>query len=163
MAHNIFSHALAAAAESQGRAQALAHILRVPEGTLLRWLSGRAMMPVLAFSKVLELLTEHESQVPDEPAQDGAAATLTFSLNHVAARCARCQGTQFVPSTPGVTLRYRAILACKSCGIEIVHKALLLDLARLQAHQIGDTRARRLRTARPAARPEARADVGASE
>lgn len=155
MARNIFSQALTAAAESEGGTQALANILRVPDGTLRRWFSGRAMMPVLAFSRLLDIVAEHENRTQDEPLADGADATLTFELNHLAARCASCQGTVFVQCAPGLKLRYSAVLACKSCGTKIVHRALLVDLAMLHARQNGDTRMRRAGTSR---RPPARAD-----
>lgn len=143
MAHNIFSHALAAAAESQGSTQALAEMLRVPEGTLLLWLGGRAMMPVLAFSRVLEIIAHHESLWPDEPAEDAGGGPLTFTLNQVAARCANCQGSEFVPCKPALRLRYSSLLACRSCGEQIPHRTLLLDLATQHARQSGNYRARR--------------------
>lgn len=151
MAHNIFSHALAAAAESQGSTQELADILRVPEGTLLRWLSGRAMMPVLAFSKVLEILADHENRVTEEPAEDATGSPLTFTLNQTAARCPNCHGSEFVQCRPAFRLRYDSLLACRSCATQILHRTLLMDLAMLHARQSGNHRARHAVIAHPGA------------
>jgi hypothetical protein len=162
MADNIFSHALAAAAESQGGTQALAQSLRVPERTLLRWMAGRAMMPVLAFSRLLDILADQEKPLL-EAAASAAGPTLTFRLNDLDARCASCQGSEFVPCAPAPKLRYGAVLACLSCGTHIVHRTLLLDLAILHARQSGNHRARRAVIAHPQTRSDTRVDVENSE
>jgi hypothetical protein len=148
MANSIFACALKAAAEAQGSTQALAGLLRVPEGTLLRWMSGRAMMPVRAFARLMDILGDHEARHPERPGANAAAdPVFTFTLNHLAARCAACAGTEFVQRTPAATLRYSDLLVCRSCHREVPHRSLLLDLATLNAQESGHTRARR----RPAA------------
>lgn len=128
MGHNIFSGPLAAAAQYLGSTQALARLLHVPEGTLLRWLAGRAMMPVRAFSKVLEIIQHHESRLPDEPARDQTAPPLTLTLNQSTACCANCGRSEFVHCTPALRLRYRALLACAACGTQAAYRDLLLEL-----------------------------------
>jgi len=60
VADTIHTRALARAAEAQGSTQSLAGLLHVPENTLLRWMSGRAQMPVQAFLKLVEMLVQHE-------------------------------------------------------------------------------------------------------
>lgn len=151
MADTIFTRALTAASEIQGGTQALAGLLRVPEGTLLRWLSGSAMMPLRAFIKVIDLLAEHERCLPDERSAHAAEPpTLTFGLNNSSARCASCSGTEFVERTPGARLRYSGTLACRSCGKEVVHRSLLVDLAMFYARQHGQYR-QRARAERPRA------------
>jgi hypothetical protein len=139
MAHHIFTAPLVLAAEYEGGAHRLADILRVPSGTLHRWLSGRALMPVLAFSRVLEIIAQHESSRSDEPARDATTSPLTFKLNRTMARCARCQGVEFLHCTPALKLRYSALLACQTCGTEVVHSDVLLELVRLHARH-GATR-----------------------
>src|SRR5438132_13394532 len=104
VADTIFTRALAQAAAAQGSSQALAYQLHVPENTLLRWMSGRAQMPLAAFRRVIELLVEHE-QSGAQPQALAPAEKLDFNIGEVFARCARCGGTQFAPAVAGTPLR----------------------------------------------------------
>jgi hypothetical protein len=122
LARSIFTRALNAAAAAEGGCQALAGQLRVPQGTLLRWMSGRSLMPLRAFSKVMAILAEHERRHPDEGGRDAAQPPiLTFGLNNSTACCASCGSTEFVQPAPASRLRYGSTLACRSCGKEVVH------------------------------------------
>ncbi|HUQ75761.1 MAG TPA: hypothetical protein VM183_13635 [Burkholderiales bacterium] len=156
MADTIFTRALNAAVEIEGSTQGLASLLRVPEGTLLRWIAGRAMMPVRAFVRLMDIVATHEARLPDEPSEPAPAeAVLTFHVHQLRARCASCDAVEFVRRSPGAALRYRSVLACNSCGQEIVHCALLIELVMLSARENGDTRARRS-PGRPALQPALR-------
>ena len=64
MADTIHTRALARAAETEGSTQALAGVLHVPENTLLRWMSGRAQMPLRAFLRLVEVLSQHDYHFP---------------------------------------------------------------------------------------------------
>jgi hypothetical protein len=131
VADTIFTRALAQAAAVQGSNQALAYQLHVPENTLLRWMSGRAQMPLRAFHRVIELLVEHESS-PSAPPPAPAAAPgekLGFSIGELLARCARCGGTQFAPAIPGTALKMTSTLLCCACTFRVTHGALLAELA----------------------------------
>ena len=131
MADTIFTRALAQAAAVQGSNQALAYQLHVPENTLLRWMSGRAQMPLRAFHRVIELLVEHESS-PSAPPPAQAAAPgekLGFNIGELLARCARCGGTQFAPAIPGTAMKMTSTLLCCACTFRVTHGALLAALA----------------------------------
>src|SRR6188508_1794291 len=106
MAQTIYTKALVDAAEAQGSTQALASFLRVPENTLLRWMAGRAQMPLQAFLKVIEFLAQHEKTEPAAAASAAPADRLQFSMGELQARCVRCDATEFVPATAGAPLRY---------------------------------------------------------
>src|SRR5438552_12398314 len=100
VADTIFTRALAQAAAAQGSSQALAYQLHVPENTLLRWMSGRAQMPLAAFRRVIELLVEHEqsgAQPQPQPQALAPAEKLDFNIGEVFARCARCGGRAVAP------------------------------------------------------------------
>jgi hypothetical protein len=130
MADTIFTRALAQAAAVQGSSQALAYQLHVPENTLLRWMSGRAQMPLQAFHRLIELLVEHEKSLGAEPqAQAGAPEKVDFNIGDVLARCARCGGTQFAPAVPGMALKMTSTLLCCSCTFSVKHGELLAHLA----------------------------------
>jgi len=60
VAENVYTKVLRQAAAIEASTQALATVLRVPENTLLRWMSGRAQMPLRAFLKALDLVAAHE-------------------------------------------------------------------------------------------------------
>jgi len=131
VADTIYTRTLARAAEVEGSTQALAGVLHVPENTLLRWMSGRAQMPLRAFLRIVELLSQHERN-------DGAAASeaevpgdgkLSFPMGELLARCARCDGAEFVPAAE-TSLRMTSELACTSCGERVVHGNLISQLAR---------------------------------
>ena len=135
MADTIHTRALARAAETEGSTQALAGVLHVPENTLMRWMSGRAQMPLRAFLRLVELLSQHEkknggggaSASAGEPQGNGK---LTFAMGELYARCARCDGTDFLPAVAGTPLRMTTELACVSCGERVVHGDLISQLAR---------------------------------
>jgi hypothetical protein len=130
MADTLFTQALAKAAEAQGSTQALASLLRVPENTLLRWMSGRAQMPLQAFLKLLELVAQHEIK---QPAQSGGAINgekLRFRIGQLEAHCARCDGHDFKAADPSLPLRYTSALHCCACGERIVHGNLIAQLAK---------------------------------
>ena len=131
MADTIFTRALAHAAAVQGSNQALAYQLHVPENTLLRWMSGRAQMPLRAFHRVIELLVEHESSPSAQPPAPAAAPgeKLGFNIGELLARCARCGGTQFAPAIPGTALKMTSTLLCCACTFRVTHGALLAELA----------------------------------
>jgi len=132
MADTLFTRALARAAEIQGSTQALASLLRVPENTLLRWMAGRAQMPLQAFLHVIALISEEERK-QTVAALPGAAANsekLRFRIGQLEAHCARCESVDFVQAEPGQPLRYINVLHCSSCGERVVHGDLIARLAR---------------------------------
>ena len=159
MADTIYTRTLAQGAEAQGSTQALATLLRVPENTLLRWMCGRAQMPVQAFLKLVELLAQHESKGGGElPAGPLASIEkLSFNIGQQLARCARCDGTQFVRMLPGLPLRMTSELECTSCGEQVVHGDLISQLARdAVQHSRAMTVARAKRQAARIGRPAAK-------
>jgi hypothetical protein len=132
MADTIHTRALAQAASAQGSTQALATLLHVPESTLLRWMSGRAQMPLRAFLRVVELVSQHEKGNGDAASARTEVArgdNLSFAMGELQARCARCDGTEFA-RTDGGPLRMTSELACGSCGERVVHGNLISQLAR---------------------------------
>jgi hypothetical protein len=150
MAQTIHTRALAQAVEIHSSTQALASELRVPENTLLRWMSGRAQMPVAAFRRVIEILVQHERQagvaaVVSLPAE---AEKVKFDLGEVAARCPSCDNTQFLSTLSRDSLRMTSLLACEACKQTVTYGELIVALA-AQA-----TRYSRLRPG-PAPRPVA--------
>jgi hypothetical protein len=151
MADTIYTRTLARAAQAQGSTQSLASLLHVPESTLLRWMSGRAQMPLQAFLKLIELLVEHERNGREAaPPAQGRGENHSFNMGQVFARCARCDGTQFVQVGAGTPLHMTSELACASCGERVVHGNLIAQLARDAVHQSrAMTFARAKRQARP--------------
>jgi hypothetical protein len=162
MADTIFTRALAQAIRLHGSSQALAGVLRVPESTLLRWVSGRAQMPLRAFHRVIELLTEHEQSTDATPAPAAAVreANLSFNIGEMLARCARCGGTQFAPRSPAAPLQMTSVLHCSSCHYGVAHGALLADLAARAVRHSRDA-ARRMKSKRPATSPTAQDEASA--
>jgi hypothetical protein len=132
VAQTIYTETLAKAAELHGSTQALASFLRVPEATLLRWMSGRAQMPLQAFLRLIEAMTQSESAAPSDPVSQETPQPepLTFRIGSLAARCARCDGTQFRPVVAGSPLRMTSELACGSCGERVVRGDLIAQLAK---------------------------------
>ena len=130
MADTIHTRVLVQAAEVQGSTQALATLLRVPESTLLRWMSGRAQMPVQAFLKLVELVSQHElkggAETGAAPAND--AEGLSFTMGRHLAHCARCDGTGFAMEAPG-PLKMTSRLVCRACGEPVIHGNLVAQLA----------------------------------
>jgi hypothetical protein len=122
---------LARAAEAQGSTQALASLLRVPENTLLRWMKGRAQMPLQAFLALIEVLSRGEQARNDTlPPAPPSGERLTFRMGELHARCARCDGIEFVAAQPERRLAYTAKVACCSCGEGVVHGNLIGQLAK---------------------------------
>lgn len=128
MADTIFTRALIQAAELHGSTQVLASQLRVPENTLLRWMSGRAMMPVKAFRALMEVLKGMDTH-PIDAADASPHGLFDFAVGDVSAFCAACNGTRFKSTTPASTLCYRSTLACVACGQTVVLADLLAQLA----------------------------------
>src|SRR2546421_8398323 len=137
MADTIYTRALASAAEAQGSTQALAGLLHVPENTLLRWMSGRAQMPLQAFLKLIEVLVQHERNGGGHSASAARlnGEKLSFNMGELFARCARCDGSTFAAMTTGTPLRMTSELACTSCGERVVHGNLISQLAKDAVHQ----------------------------
>jgi DNA-binding transcriptional regulator YdaS (Cro superfamily) len=131
LADTLYTRALSRAAEIQGSTQALASLLRVPEATLLRWMSGRAQMPVQAFLRTIELITaEEREQAPSDSAGASAPEKLRFKIGELEAHCARCDGADFLQADPSLPLRYISELACCSCGQRITQRELIVQLAK---------------------------------
>jgi len=131
MADTLYTRALVRAAEIQGSTQALASLLRVPENTLLRWMAGRAQMPLQAFLKTIELIAADERQQPPVPRPGGPSAEkLRFRIAGLEAHCERCDGHDFVQTDPSMPLRYINELACCGCGHRVTHGNLIAQLAK---------------------------------
>lgn len=130
MADTLYTRALTRAAEIQGSTQALAGLLRVPENTLLRWMAGRAQMPLQAFLKTLELITADERKQSTPPSGEPSTAKMRFKIGELDARCERCDGQEFVQTDPSMPLRYINELACCGCGHRVMHGDLIAQLAK---------------------------------
>src|SRR3954463_14319307 len=135
MADTLYTRALIRAADSQGSTQALASLLRVPENTLLRWMSGRAQMPLQAFLKLVDMLSEQEKAdlAASREGQRGkppGTARLTFKMGPLLARCTRCDCTEFVAVDPATPLLLTSELACAGCGERVRHGNLICQLAK---------------------------------
>jgi len=133
---NVFARTLARAIELEGSAQSLASLLRVPEGTLLRWCDGRADMPVRAFTTLVGYVSAKETRDPAvdvhsvvdvPPASD---ESLEFHIGSVVARCEHCGVTQFRRSRADLPLKMTSRLLCRACGTAVVHGDLLVALGR---------------------------------
>ena len=155
MADTLYTRALVRAAEIQGSTQALASLLRVPENTLLRWMAGRAQMPLQAFLKVIETISEDERQHAPSPSSSGAGSEkFRFRAGSLEARCSRCDGADFVTANPGEPLRYINELVCCACGERVVHGNLIAQLAKDSVHHSrAMTAARQKRLAKTVNKP----------
>ena len=129
---DIYTQTLARAAHAQGSTQALASLLHVPEGTLLRWMSGRAQMPLQAFLRLIGLLGEYEKKGGGYPGTGvtGVGDRLAFRMGKLVARCARCDGTEFLPADPTQPVKLTSELACCACGERVIHGNLIAQLAK---------------------------------
>ena len=129
---DIYTQTLARASEAHGSPQAVASLLHVPESTLRRWMSGRAQMPLAAFLRLIGLLSEYERKGGGYPVTAEAASgdRLEFRMGKLIARCARCDGTAFVPVEPMQAVRLTSELACCGCGECVVHGNLIAQLAK---------------------------------
>lgn len=131
MADTLFTRALVRAAEIEGSTQALASLLHVPESTLLRWMVGRAQMPLQAFLRLIEIVSEDErKQAPKVRPGSPEAQALRFRIGELEAHCSRCDGTEFIQSDPAQALRYINELVCCACGEPVVHGNLIARLAK---------------------------------
>jgi len=130
MADNLYTRALGRAAEVQGSTQALASLLRVPENTLLRWMSGRAQMPLQAFLKLLEVLAQYEKAGGQATLEDANGEPLRFSVGEMVARCVRCDCTEFVLEEPAPKVKYTSIVACRTCGERTTRGDLIAQVAK---------------------------------
>ena len=135
MSEDVYVISLRRAAEIHGSTQGLASALRVPESTLKRWMSGRAMMPEQAFNRVLESIIEHEARDRAPPTPSGERSDLSFRVEDLFARCRKCGGAAFSASAPA---RLADSLECLACGEQIVHRDLLVELAQRAASRRRD-------------------------
>lgn len=140
VAENVYTRLLKQLVATEGSTQAVAGLLRVPEGTLLWWMKGRAQMPLRALLKAMDLVAKHELR--DAPER------FTFEIGPVRARCSGCGATEFRPKDPASPLTYGSTLACAICGHEVGHGELIVQVAReasLQASRYA--RSKKARTA----------------
>ena len=87
-------------------------------------------MPLRAFLKAMDLVAKHEvSNVSQLPAPS-AGAPLRFSIGRTLAECASCGSIDFRQVDPTQPLKYTSELACASCGAQVVHGNLVVQLAR---------------------------------
>jgi hypothetical protein len=131
LADTLYTRTLIRAAEAQGSTQSLASLLRVPENTLLRWMSGRAQMPLQAFLKLIEVLAQHEKKGADttiEESKDGIP--IRVRLGALLARCARCDGTEFAATEDHGRVRFTSEIACRACGEGVIYGNLVAQLAK---------------------------------
>ena len=129
MADNVYTKVLKQAADMEGSTQALAARLRVPENTLLRWMSGRAQMPLQAFLNAMEFVATREQQSA-VLASEATDEKLSFNVGPTLARCATCDGTEFRRADASKALHYTRNLACRSCGTEVNYGRLVVELAK---------------------------------
>jgi hypothetical protein len=144
MKDSLYTQTLARAAEAEGGTAALASVLHVPEGTLERWMSGRAQTPLRAFLKALERLTAHEA-AGVAPTRVTNGEPLTFQMGKLLARCGRCDGTEFLPADPAAPLKLTSVLVCRACGERVIHGNLIAQLAQdavLNSHAMTVARTR---------------------
>jgi len=149
VADNLYTKVLRQAVELDGSPSAIASRLRVPEGTLMRWISGRAQMPLLAFLEAMQYVAERE---PETPAEGQAIdEKLSFQLGPMSARCEACDGTEFRRADQSKGLRYASTLVCRACGTEVKHGHLVVQLAK-EVSQLARTRLVRLKRSQVAIR-----------
>jgi hypothetical protein len=102
-------------------------------------------MPLRAFLRLVELLTQRENTGRDTAPPPAADKELTFTIGQLAARCSRCDGTEFLPVDPSAGLRYTSKLLCKGCGQEAVHGDLVVQLAHDAVGRAAAANVRRVR------------------
>ena len=131
MANNVYTKVLQQAVHVEGSTQSLASLLHVPEGTLLRWMSGRSQMPLRAFLKAIDLVAKHELKTGATVAPPGGRVreSLRFNVAHTFAECANCRGSTFRRENPAEELRYVSMLVCGTCGTTVKHADLVMQLA----------------------------------
>jgi hypothetical protein len=133
VAENVYTRLLKQLVAIEGSRQAVASLLRVPEGTLVWWMNGRAQMPLRALLKAMDLVAKHELR--DQPDR------FTFDVGSARARCAGCGATEFRRRDPAAPLTYRSLLACAICGHEVVHADLVVQVAKEAGQQARKVRA----------------------
>lgn len=121
MAQNVYTRLLKQLVAIEGSSQAVASLLRVPEGTLIWWMNGRAQMPLRALLKAMDLVAKHELKDAEE--------RLTFELGPLRAQCSKCGGGEFRRAVDA-PLTYQSLLACCACGHEVVHGDLVVQVAK---------------------------------
>jgi hypothetical protein len=126
---NIYASVLRQLARMESSTQAVATLLHVPENTLMRWMDGRARMPLRAFMLALELVADREGSAGPLPFE-GRGERLVFKAGPELAHCAKCGGEEFRRADPSAPHTYRSMLACLRCGSEVIHGNLIAELAR---------------------------------
>ena len=127
MAENVYTRLLKQLVAIEGSSQAVASMLRVPEGTLTWWMNGRAQMPLRALLKAMDLVAKHELKDQSE--------RLTFDVGPARARCTACGATEFRRRDATAPFTYRSLLACAICGHEVVHGELVVRVAKEAGQQ----------------------------
>lgn len=154
MADSIFTRALAQAAQLHASTQSLAHVLRVPERTLLRWMAGSAQMPVQAFHQLVHLLVEHETRAgSDRAAVASPPQRVTLHLGELRAQCPACEGVEFLAGRPLAQLKMTSVLRCARCDQEARHGELVRALATGWAKRCKPAPARRAAASAVSPRP----------
>ena len=128
MAENVYTRLLKQLVAIEGSSQAVASVLRVPEGTLIGWMNGRAQMPLRALLKAMDLVAKHELEDPSE--------RLTFDVGPARARCAGCGASEFRRRDATAPFTYRSVLACAICGHEVTHADLVVQVAKEAAKKV---------------------------
>lgn len=147
MRETLYTHVLRRAAEVEGSTQALATLLKVPESTLLRWMSGHAQMPLRAFLRLVDLqIRQEKAEAAPPQVQSSSARRVSVSTGQIAARCTRCDGTDFIAPDADAG-RMTTTLACANCGDSTTRGDLVVQAAKEAAHY-GRTKFIALRKAR---------------
>lgn len=128
MSENIYARILRQLALMESSTQAVASLFNVPEKTLMRWMDGRARMPLRAFMRAIELVVERERLGGPLP-YEGPSERLVFKAGPEIAQCAQCHGEEFRRADPSQPHTYCSVLACIKCGTEVVHGKLVSRLA----------------------------------
>jgi len=90
---------------TENSTQAVASLFNVPEKTLMRWMDGRARVPLRAFLRALELALERERAAGPLPFE-GRSERLVFKAGPELAHCARCGGEAFRRADPAAPHTY---------------------------------------------------------
>lgn len=117
--------------------QAVASLLHVPEKTMMRWMDGRAQMPLRAFLRALDLVVQHELRAGPLPVAEAPAERLVFKAGPAVAECAQCGCREFSRADPSSPHTYMSLLACRRCGAQVVHSDLIARLANEVAVRAG--------------------------
>lgn len=166
MADTVYTRLLARAIEIEGSTQGLAHRLRVPEATLLRWMRGRAQLPWKVYGVLVDFIRRAETragQPPTDansvtPTARASAGRLTFPLGGFNGRCATCDGIEFRQVDANAELTMTSVLECCACHAQTMHGDLLVQFGeeiarRSKANALSRTRRPAVTPSRPAATP----------